>query len=288
VASGFRALGGVLGEVAGDLLLSQRSFDWGGDVRVADDSDVELLTPSDEPAVPALPAVGVRWGAVGGGREGALEGAAQLWEPRGGWGRGGDFADNLRAVGLLVDEEGGVEGVEADQSVQVDDAASLHLGDLGERCPRPVRLERLVDLDQGAAPQLGDVGIPDDLSGVVVAVQAERLPEQRVPILMPEVAAQGAAVGAGLGKATGPAGAGVAVRSSAGGVHGPEGRGGGGDEHTRVPCDRRGHALAADEPGLDQLVGVRPVQAGAGRADAGAAIPARRVDHGVRQVQRRR
>jgi hypothetical protein len=112
------------------------------------------------------------------------------------------------AVAELVGDEGGVEGVEADQGVQVDDAAGLHLGDLGERGPCPVPLQHLVDSKEGAAPQLGDVGVPDDLAGVVVAVQAERLPEQRVAVLVPLVAPQDLAVRAGPGQAAGAAGPG--------------------------------------------------------------------------------
>ncbi len=67
------------------------------------------------------------------------------------------------------------------------------------------------------------------------------------------------------------------------GVHGPEGRRGEGDEHARVDGDRFGDALAPGEPGPDRLVGVAAVGFGAGRADGGAAVPARRVDHPVRQ-----
>ena len=46
---------------------------------------------------------------------------------------------------------------------------------------------------------------------------------------------------------------------------------------------RVGDAFAAGQPGADQLVGVAPVGLGAGRADGGAAVPARGVDHPVRQ-----
>ena len=44
------------------------------------------------------------------------------------------------------------------------------------------------------------------------------------------------------------------------------------------------HALAAREPGADQLVGVGPVGLGAGRADRGAAVPACGVDHPIGSV----
>ena len=65
--------------------------------------------------------------------------------PADGGGGAGTSRSSCGAVCLLVDDEAGVEGVEADQGVQVDDAAGLHLGDLGERGPRPVGLEGLVD-----------------------------------------------------------------------------------------------------------------------------------------------
>ena len=56
-----------------------------------------------------------------------------------------------------------------------------------------------------------------------------------------------------------------------------------GDEDARVDGDQFGDALAPGEPGPDQLVGVAAVGFGAGRADGGAAVPARGVDHPVRQ-----
>jgi hypothetical protein len=88
--------------------------------------------------------------------------------------------------------------------------------------------------------------------------------------------------------ATGPARAGLAVAAGAGGVHRPERRRGGREEHARMLLYRCRDGLATDEAGLDQLVGVCAVGAGAGRADRGAAVPARGVDDGVGQVQRRR
>ena len=229
----------------------------------------------------------MRRGPVRGRGEGVLEGAAQLRQShrRRRW--GGYLAGDLRPVRQLG-HEGGVEGVEADQGVEVDDAAGLHLGDLGERCPRPVPLEDLVDLDEGAAPQLGHVGVPDHLPGVVVAVQAERLTHQRVSVVVADAAEHDLAVRAGLRQAPGSTGAGSAVAAGAGGVDGAEGGCGGGEEHARVLGDRVRDGLAADQAGLDELVGVRPVQLGAGGADARAAVPARGVQDAVGQVQRRR
>ena len=68
------------------------------------------------------------------------------------------------------------------------------------------------------------------------------------------------------------------------GVDGAEGGGGEGGEHARVGGDRLGHALAACQPGSDELVGVGAVGLGAGRADRGAPVPAREVDRLVRQI----
>ena len=70
------------------------------------------------------------------------------------------------------------------------------------------------------------------------------------------------------------------------GVDRAEGRGGEGGEHGRVGGDRRGDALAADEPGADELEGVAAVGLGAAGAGGGAAVPARLVDRPVRHADR--
>src|SRR5438046_1985012 len=71
------------------------------------------------------------------------------------------------------------------------------------------------------------------------------------------------------------ASAGLAAQDSAvllpAGVDRSERRRGGGDEDARMGCDGGGDALAASQPGADQLVGVRTVDLGAGRTSGGAA-----------------
>src|SRR4029077_3719059 len=58
-------------------------------------------------------------------------------------------------------------------------------------------------------------------------------------------------------------------------------RGGERDEQGRVGGDGGGDALAADESGADELVGVAAVGLGAAGAGGGAAVAARLVDHPV-------
>ena len=82
--------------------------------------------------------------------------------------------------------------------------------------------------------------------------------------------------------AAGPVGAGVLADRA--GVDRAEGRGGEGDEHGRVGGDGRGDALAADEPGADEVVGVAAVGLGAAGAGGGAPVAARLVDHPVRHA----
>ena len=109
---------------------------------------------------------------------------------------------------------------------------------------------------------------------VVVAVQAQRLPERGVVGVVAGEAGRGLPVRAGAGARGGrgrvrggsrsdPVGAGVAVDARV--WTGPKRRGGEGGEHGRVRGDRVGDAFAADEAGADELVGVALVGAGAGR-----------------------
>ena len=111
---------------------------------------------------------------------------------------------------------------------------------------------------------------------------------------MPGEAGSGAAVlarggitagvaGLGLAGAAGLVGAGVLADRP--GVDGAEGRGGERDEQGRVGGDGRGDALAADESGADELVGVAAVGFGAAGAGGGAAVAARLVDHPVRHAE---
>ena len=79
-------------------------------------------------------------------------------------------------------------------------------------------------------------------------------------------------------------GAGVPLDDA--GVDRAERRGGEGGEHRRVVRRPVGDAFAADQAGADDLVGVALVELGAGRADRGAAVAARLVDHPVGHVRR--
>ena len=63
------------------------------------------------------------------------------------------------------------------------------------------------------------------------------------------------------------------------GVDRAEGRRGEGGEHARVGGDRLGDALAAGQPGADELAGVTLVHLRAGRADGLAAVAARQQQH---------
>jgi hypothetical protein len=115
---GFR---GVLGEVAGDHLVGNGAV--AGD---ADRSDVELVAPFDEPGHVEL--------SVGFGDEACVPGGVidrvdQVAE-----------ADPVgyRGDGLRV---GRVDAVEADDGMEVDDAAPLHLGDLAVRDPDGCRVD---------------------------------------------------------------------------------------------------------------------------------------------------
>jgi len=80
-----------------------------------------------------------------------------------------------------------VRPVEADDSVEMDDAAPLVFGGFGERDAEVAgqgraadsRLagERAAQGDREAAPQFGSVGVEQDGAGVVVAAGAQRLTE---------------------------------------------------------------------------------------------------------------
>src|SRR5712691_11792689 len=163
VAGGFGALGGLLGQVGryrvvGDLARCAH----------AQVAYVELVAPGDAPALGR--------GRVWFGGEGGGGGRADDDVLQDGAGQAGRGRDNR----VLVER---VQPVEAEQRVKVDHAASLELGDLGvgqpQRCAvgpgEPVELA--AGGNDGAAPQLADLVVPDDVCVVVVAVQAERLAE---------------------------------------------------------------------------------------------------------------
>ena len=149
------------------------------------------------------------------------------------------------------------------------------------------------DVLLSAAPQFPGGGIPHHVSGVVVAVRAQRLPEPGVAGGVAAVAGQGPAVRAGPSVAAGVAGfrlaaavvlAGAGVQADGPGVDRAEGRGGEGGEHEGMPGDGLGYALASGRPGADEVEGVAPVGLGAAGAGGGAAVAAGLVDGAVGQV----
>ena len=123
-------------------------------------------------------------------------------------------------------------GVEADDGVVVDDAAGLVFGDLDE--PDPHQLVQLLagqpgqagqlagDGDGEPAPQLGGQGVEQDVPGVVVAVGAQRLAQQRVSRRVGAAAGDVAAVrGSGGRGRRGGAGRAAAARGGRCGWCGP-------------------------------------------------------------------
>lgn len=145
----------------------------------------------------------------------------------------------------------------------------------------------------GAPPQFAGEVVPDDLVGVVVAVQAQRLAEPRIVGVVAGEARCGLPVWAGAGGAAGAAGCGTAVATLPGAagvarhvavVDGAEGGGGEGGEDDRVPADRGGDALAAGQAATDDLVGVAPVDPGAVLTYRFAAVAARLVERSVGQL----
>ena len=81
------------------------------------------------------------------------------------------------------------------------------------------------------------------------------------------------------GVAAGAAGELASAPVGAGGVHRPEAGGGEGGEDARVRGDGLRDALAAGQPGADDLPGVVLVDAGAGGAGVLAAVPAGDAQH---------
>ena len=88
-----------------------------------------------------------------------------------------------------------------------------------------------------------------------------------------------------LGPAPAAALVGAGVLADGAGVDRAEGRGGERGKHGGVGGDISGDALAADEPGTDEMVGVAAVSLGAAGAGGDAAVAAGLVDHAVRHSQ---
>ncbi len=90
----------------------------------------------------------------------------------------------LGVRGLPVGLRWAGRSVESDDDMEMDEASVLILDDLGVGDPRMIREVRAShthrlrqlssDTDGCATPQLGGVGVPQDGTGVVEAVRAER------------------------------------------------------------------------------------------------------------------
>ena len=136
--------------------------------------------------------------------------------------------------------------------------------------------------DREAPPQVRGEPLPHHVGGVVVAVRAQRLPQQTSSpsaldaLRMDDPASERAAVDAAAGQVSGMA--------TAAGVDATEGRGGEGGEEQRVLSDRLGDGLPAGDPGPDEVEHVRGVQPGAGRALRGPAVPAPHMHHPQRVI----
>lgn len=136
----------------------------------------------------------------------------------------------------------------------VDGRTLLVLGNAGEGEPGVIGESRLYetrrggelasDADDEAVPELACVCVPDDVCWVVVAVNAEGLPDEGIVRVVSSAAAEGPTVLAPSAVATG-----AAAFPSA--VHGPEGRGGEGDEESGAVADGGGDVLAADQAGAN-------------------------------------
>jgi len=157
--------------------------------------------------------------------------------------------------------------VKADDGVEVDDAACLVFGDLdvtdtqhgAQFFLRDPSQSRQVAGQVGGepAPQVPGVGVEQDGSLVVVAVEAQRLAEPGVLVHVAGWAGNVTPVRA----ATRPSVTARAARQHGlaahpAGVDRPEGGGGEGGEHARMRRDGVGDALAAAHAHADELAGV--------------------------------
>jgi len=167
--------------------------------------------------------------------------------------------------------------IEPYDSVYVDSRSLLILGNTGKgqsSVPGEVRLhnaggggEAPPYVDDEPVPQLGGVRVPQHVGGVVVAVGAQRLADERGVRSVDGTAAKETAVFAGAAR---PAGA----TCLPGAVNRTERRRGQSDEEPRSVPDRWRDVLAAEEARADEVEGVSGVEAGAGRADGGPAVAA--------------
>src|SRR5438034_5980595 len=167
----------------------------------------------------------------------------------------------------------------------------LDVGDAGELA-QPLlrdakdRGEVTGEVHGGAPPQLSERVVPDHGGLVVEALQAERLAEARVVLVVHLPAGQPDAVLADGCVAPRAAAAGFAVFAEWAGVDVPEAWCGQCGEHERVGGHAVGYALAAAHAGADQVVGVLTVALRAGRADRLAPVAARLAQYPVRLAVR--
>ena len=157
-------LGGVLRQVAGDLLGAQRTVGVVGAAVAADRAGVELAAEGQEPGrvLASTPGTVNRTEAAAA----RTRSAKRRGVDRGGGGR---------------EPVGGAGAVEPDQGMEVDHATDLVLSDLGvlhrRHLGQPVRrhLQLLGDQpaqgDREPAPQVRCPPLPDHMGGVVVAVR---------------------------------------------------------------------------------------------------------------------
>ena len=249
------ALGGVLRQVRHDRPVGHLSIS-----AQLQRSNVELLTPADPPA------------------------RRPLVVPVGGEGR---CRRSVYRVDQVAEDDAGrrddpvavgwIGSVEPEQCVQMHDAAPLELGDLGVREPDRGAVvscdagQLAAQTDDGPTPQLADVRVPHDLPGVVVAVQAERQPEDALVLVVIPGTAQVPPVRAWRRLPPGPARQHSAGARGAPAVHQPERRRGQGQEHRRVPGDLRRHTLPAAQARSDELPACPP---GTAPSKAGTPTPA--------------
>lgn len=161
--------------------------------------------------------------------------------------------------------------------MHVDGRPLLVLGDAGEGQPGVPGESGLYEADRGGqappdvddepVPELGRVCVPQHVARVVVAVGTQRLADQGIRHVVDGPAAERASV-----VALGPVAAGAAALP--GTVHGPEGRGGQGDEEPGAVSDRCRDVLAAEEARADEMEGIPGVEARARCADGRASVAA--------------
>lgn len=251
-----RSFGDVLGHVSGDGVIRQPFTIAEGTQRAG----VELLSPA----------------------EGMLADGRAVWTvdhdaPSGSVYGGGERLGSCPGRGRGV---GTRWPVQPHDGVHVEGRTALVLGDFGEGEPGMLGEAGLCNpgsRGQGPAhaacearPQLARVGMPQDVTGVVVAIGAQWLTDERIGISMSGSAADGPPMFAMPGIAAGAA----TFRPSGDVVHGAEAGSGEGDEEPRVCANIGRHGLAADEPGAHQVEGVSRMEAGTGRADGRAPVAA--------------